>query len=391
MIVANKGEGILEKYASTVANDTINQYNRQVMETASMDLKMPWRRYVGSLKTTSREWCERMVEKKYIHVSELPVLVKGNIDGHQCKIYKKTPENKGTDLPYGLEAGTDAQNVLVRAGGHNCDHSFYPCLESEVPKDILDKFKNKTAEPKKEELKKEVQKPIEQSIKSNIPKEQKTTEYPIKSDTPKEEQPIIDLDNIKETPKLFLDISGGLLPAIGELLSRTRKIITNYEKRQLIKLNELDVRLSNNKSKLYAKADELILEHELETIRKLIATNSDVLFMPIDYFKKTDKKFDVIIFNGNKYFKADLKEIKSKNPDTIADRISYGGTQAGNVVVDIKSDIGYKKLADAVVKATSNNTEIKSIVLFYKNRRKQYYRNSILGKKFVTEFYNDFH
>lgn len=167
LIVADKDQGVLEKYASTVANDTINQYNRQVMETTSMDLNMPWRRYVGSLKTTSREWCERMVAKKYIHVSELPLLVKGNIDGHQCAIYKKTPENKGTDLPYGLEAGTNAQNVLVRAGGHGCDHSFYPCLESEVPKEILEKFKEK--EPvKKEESKHEEIKSI------TIDKEQKT-------------------------------------------------------------------------------------------------------------------------------------------------------------------------------------------------------------------------
>ncbi|MBK9328952.1 MAG: hypothetical protein IPM95_06465 [Sphingobacteriales bacterium] len=136
-------DGALVRYTKTITTDAINQYSRQYMETTAADLDMPWRKYIGSLKTTSREWCEKMVAKKFVHVSELPELVKGNIDGHQCGIYKKTADNKGTDLPYGMIAGTNAQNVLVRAGGHGCEHGFYPCDEDEVPKEVLDRFKVK--------------------------------------------------------------------------------------------------------------------------------------------------------------------------------------------------------------------------------------------------------
>jgi len=149
-------DGALARYTKTITTDAINQYSRQYMETTAEDLNMPWRKYLGSLKTTSREWCEKMVAKKFVHVSELPELVKGNIDGHQCGIYKKTADNKGTDLPYGMIAGTNAQNVLVRAGGHGCEHGFYPCDEDEVPKEVLDRFKTKQLKIKKKEVGKDL-------------------------------------------------------------------------------------------------------------------------------------------------------------------------------------------------------------------------------------------
>lgn len=136
-------DGALARYTKVITTDAISQFNSQYMETIVTDLNMPWRKYIGSLKTTSREWCIKMTNKKFIHVSELAELVKGNVDGHQCAIYKKKPDNKGTDLPYGMIAGTNAQNVLVRKGGHGCDHGFYPCDESEVPIEIFDKFINK--------------------------------------------------------------------------------------------------------------------------------------------------------------------------------------------------------------------------------------------------------
>ncbi len=166
IITDENTDGALERYAKTITVNAINQYSRQYMETTAADLNMPWRKFVGSLKTTSREWCIKMVDLKYIHISQLPELVKGMVDGHQCAIYAKT------GLPYGMIDGTDAQNVLARAGGHGCEHGFYPCLESEVPKEILDKFYNRHPEQKKPEAEPEPEKQITKEFK--IVKEQKT-------------------------------------------------------------------------------------------------------------------------------------------------------------------------------------------------------------------------
>jgi hypothetical protein len=350
-------DGALVRYTKTITTDAINQYSRQYVETTAADLDMPWRKYIGSLKTTSREWCEKMVAKKFVHVSELPELVKGNIDGHQCGIYKKTADNKGTDLPYGMIAGTNAQNVLVRAGGHGCEHGFYPCDEDEVPKEVLDKFKGKEIKP---------------------------------SDINANDGKINDLDK-NASIKLYSNLSGPLLPALKAIVDRSRKILTEREKKQLISNNELAEVLKINKSKLYTTAKQKILPHEMETIRKLLTVDHDVLFMPNSYFGKGNVSFDVIVFNKKSYFTADLKRITSKNAQTIADDISYGATQGRNVIVDASNDIQYTVLADGIYSAAIKNNKLSHVMLFYKNRKKTYSRDEIKSKTFIKKIYNDFH
>lgn len=349
-------DGALVRYTKTITTDAINQYSRQYVETTAADLDMPWRKYIGSLKTTSREWCEKMVAKKFVHVSELPELVKGNIDGHQCGIYKKTADNKGTDLPYGMIAGTNAQNVLVRAGGHGCEHGFYPCDEDEVPKDVIDRFKNKETNPNE----------------INV-----------------DEGKIKDLDKNANT-KLYSNLSGPLLPALKAIVDRSRKILTDREKKQLISNNGLSEKLKIDKSSLYSTNSQEILKHELETIKKLLQSGHDVLFMPDSYFKKDALKFDAIIFKGNSYFKADLKSISSQNSDTIANAISHGASQAGNIIVDVMNNVEYKILIDGIVSAAQSNNQLKSIIIFYKGRKKSYSVDAILSKKFTDSIHKDF-
>lgn len=164
--------GGLERYTKQITTDAINQYSRQYMQTVASDLKFEWYVFIGSEKTTTREWCHVMVAKKYVHISELDTIVKGIVDGHKCAIYKKT------DLPFGMIPGTNAQSLLVNAGGYNCEHHFYPIPASEVPKEVIDKFKNKGKKPEPvqqpEPAKKPKQKPISDKIDLSAAKPVKT-------------------------------------------------------------------------------------------------------------------------------------------------------------------------------------------------------------------------
>ncbi len=122
-------EGILERYTKTITTDAINQYSAQYHETIAMDLGWDWGRYIGSNLETTREFCELLTAKEWVHRSELPEIVKGHIDGHSCKLNKQ-------GLPLGMIPGTDASNFKVRRGGYNCGHQFFWTPDSAVPVDV---------------------------------------------------------------------------------------------------------------------------------------------------------------------------------------------------------------------------------------------------------------
>lgn len=129
--------GALERYAETITTDSINQYAATYNQIVSEDLGLDWGMYVGALVGQSRDLCEALVAKKYIHKSELPNIVKGKIDGKQIPIYKKT------GLPYGMIAGTNANNFQIRRGGHKCNHLLMPVSDERVPIEIRNKILKK--------------------------------------------------------------------------------------------------------------------------------------------------------------------------------------------------------------------------------------------------------
>lgn len=119
-------KGILDRYVKTVANDSIQQFNRQYTQIVSNDLGYSWYRYMNTDIETTRCFCDRMTDKNYFHISEVPEILKGL----GCDIYKKT------GLPYGMIDGTNPENFFIRAGGWNCRHSIHPVAERQVPRDI---------------------------------------------------------------------------------------------------------------------------------------------------------------------------------------------------------------------------------------------------------------
>ncbi len=123
-----ESKGLLDRYVKTVANDSIQQFNRQYTQIVSSDLGYTWFRYMNTDIETTRCFCDKMTDKNYFHVSEVPEILKGL----GCDIYRKTK------LPYGMIDGTNAENFFIRAGGWNCRHSINPVAERQVPKNIRD-------------------------------------------------------------------------------------------------------------------------------------------------------------------------------------------------------------------------------------------------------------
>lgn len=131
----NGGKGAFARYATTYATTALSQFAGQTNKLMTDDLGLEWFMYTGSNKETTREFCEHLTAKKYIHKSEIPTILTGKIDDYQCAIYEKT------GLPLGMIAGTTPENFQCNCGGWNCRHQLVPVHELAVPANIRAKFK----------------------------------------------------------------------------------------------------------------------------------------------------------------------------------------------------------------------------------------------------------
>jgi hypothetical protein len=133
--------GLLTKHSKTYAHDAINDFMGQRNKIIGEDLRLEWYMYVGSNLITTREFCKHLTKKKYIHESEIPDILAGKIDGHQCEIYSKT------HLPYGMIAGTNTSNFSIYRGGWNCGHQLVPVAPEAVPADVRAKIEREQILP----------------------------------------------------------------------------------------------------------------------------------------------------------------------------------------------------------------------------------------------------
>ncbi len=66
-------------------------------------------------------------------MSEIPALLRGEIDGKQIPLSKK-------GLPVGMFDNTNATNFFIYRGGHKCGHQIIPVPAVVVPKELRDRF-----------------------------------------------------------------------------------------------------------------------------------------------------------------------------------------------------------------------------------------------------------
>ena len=67
--------GALSRYAKTYATTALSQFTGETNKLLTDDYKPEWYRYVGSNKETTREWCEHMTEKEWVHISEFEQII----------------------------------------------------------------------------------------------------------------------------------------------------------------------------------------------------------------------------------------------------------------------------------------------------------------------------
>lgn len=122
-ILGDEESGILERYARTYTTDTINQYSATYSQTVASDLGLKWGQYVGSLITTSRPICIKLVSKRYIYQAEIKGIINGNVDGEKVSTAGMNPD-------------TTVENFPILRGGYFCRHQFLPVSEDAVPKEV---------------------------------------------------------------------------------------------------------------------------------------------------------------------------------------------------------------------------------------------------------------
>lgn len=139
-IIGKEGEdGRLVRYTKQIVTDSLNQYSANYTQVLSDDLGLVWFKYVGSNKETTRPFCKALTAAKngclpFIHKSQLPDIVSGEICGEQVPIYDKT------GLPHGMVPGTNAANFQILRGGYNCNHQLQPVPAALVPRSLREQF-----------------------------------------------------------------------------------------------------------------------------------------------------------------------------------------------------------------------------------------------------------
>ena len=145
IVSTDERAGMISRYAQTYVVNSLGQFAGQGNKMIADALNSEWFEYVGSNIETTREFCEHLTKKRYVHISEIPTLLDGIIDGHEVEI------NRNTGLPKGMIEGTTPENFIVYRGGWNCGHELIPVNEVSVPKAVRDKIKHKKNISKQDE------------------------------------------------------------------------------------------------------------------------------------------------------------------------------------------------------------------------------------------------
>ena len=152
---------------------------------------------------------------------------------------------------------------------------------------------------------------------------------------------------------------------------------------QLFKLPGLTIcHIDKGTSKIIVSdCDIFEYPHEYQTAKKLAENKYDVLFVPKGYFNRWEKRFDIFLIHNHVFLEADLKCIRSQNPDTIGKRIRQGSDQSSRLVLDICSGINKPGLIEGLKSGCSKNNFLLEIFLFYNSGFYVLPRTQILSRK----------
>lgn len=135
MVGSDKIDPKLMSYSRQIMTDSLSQYTANYQKVVTDDLGLKWYQYVGSLTAnTSRPLCVALVEKRWVHETEIGDASRGIVDG----------KNVGKE---GMIPNTTKSNFQVFRGGYNCNHLLVPVAEEAVPKEVrISLYKKKNIE-----------------------------------------------------------------------------------------------------------------------------------------------------------------------------------------------------------------------------------------------------
>lgn len=126
--------GQLNRYASQITRDALNQFDATYNQTIAQDLDLEWYFYSGGKRKTSRAFCKKYAGK-YFHKKEVEDFGnKKDIDGSAlCGGPTKT------NLCSGRIKKTNSSNIFKYRGGYQCAHIYKPTLIDGVPKRVINR------------------------------------------------------------------------------------------------------------------------------------------------------------------------------------------------------------------------------------------------------------
>lgn len=120
----------LERWVDQIAKDALNQYDGIQNDEVRKEFNMPYGRFIGSIKKTTRPLCFHMVsEHKYFEWDKLQSIldpfVKNGEPNQSYTTITGIKQKKGG----GIIEGTNAENFNVLRGGYNCRHLVHSSLK----------------------------------------------------------------------------------------------------------------------------------------------------------------------------------------------------------------------------------------------------------------------
>lgn len=346
-ILSNGKDGIVIRYLKTYTLDSINTFSASYNKIISDIGKYEWFQYTGSLLETSREFCEKMVEKKYFHVSEIPLLIKGLIDGHQCELSPRTGK------PNGMKEETTRENFTQLRGGWNCGHQIVGLPESRVPKHLIDKL-------------------IKNKINTALDKN--------------------DADVNNNSGYLYSSISFGLEKKLSEVYNKLQKRENiNKDLREIAQMKEFKRNryYSSKDYSIYISGrgtfDESLKKGEmkanLELAQKLVKNKYDVYMVPNIKGLKTA---DYILKKGNSYNYYEGKRIDGVS--SMSNRLDESSKQARRVILDVVDGVKSRYIANEIKRFYEQYPETEDVILFKGSKLIRVSKNRISNKNYMRWF-----
>jgi len=345
VVSTEQNQGILSKYAKINADDSISHYDRTITKLTADALGYNWFSYTVSNLTTTREFCEHMTKKRYFHRSEIPTLLTGMIDGHQCEIYEKY------GLPKGMREETNEDNFLIYLGGYRCRHRLIALPDRDVPKEVRDRINNIS------------------DIKSSLDKLNETGEK-------------------ANDGVLYSDITGGIATKLikvvkGSLDNRERTKIL----KEVIENKGFSVISKNTEKGTVTKSFSTINDTYSEyndnknAAQTLNNNGYDVYMIPK---LPNSKSPDYIITKNNKAYLAELKTIYGTN--SLGNRLIAANEQSDRVIINIVGNITSRNAADEIKAFYLGNPHIKEIIVLKSGKPIYVDFDQVKDKKFTNKF-----